>query len=417
MHITTDLLVDRRDPTRTNIRSRESHDAPGDGEILVAIDRFVLTANNLTYALLGDSMGFWSSFPADPPWGRVPAWGHASVVASRHPDVAVGERAFGLMPMSTHLALQPVRVTARAFSDGASHRARLHPLYNRYALQPADAAGSAREQILHAGLHPLFATSFALDEHLAESGFHGAQRLLLSSASSKTALGTAFLLRERHSVEVVGLTSMRHARFVHSTGCYDRVLDYETIDELGATTPSSYVDFSGDRSVREALTRRLGRSLVHDLAVGLTHQGNASDLDPWSGRTAFFGPAQLLKRRAERGTDSVAQRMAESEAHFAVAAAGWLRVVERKGLAAAAELWQGLVGARSDPGEIVAIRVSDDEASETLASQAASEAEERAALSILSDRPSAFGPRQVEMRCSRSGAGAVPPDQSGFTSM
>ena len=40
-----------------------------EGEILVAIDRFALTANNVSYALSGDMIGYWKFFPVAEPWG------------------------------------------------------------------------------------------------------------------------------------------------------------------------------------------------------------------------------------------------------------------------------------------------------------------------------------------------------------
>ena len=47
---------------------------------------------------------------------------------------------------------------------------------------------------------------------------------LLSSASSKTAYGTAFQLAKCEDVHVVGLTSARNVAFCQSLGCYDAVL-------------------------------------------------------------------------------------------------------------------------------------------------------------------------------------------------
>lgn len=36
------------------------------GEVLVKIDRFAITANNITYAVLGDKLGYWQFFPTAP---------------------------------------------------------------------------------------------------------------------------------------------------------------------------------------------------------------------------------------------------------------------------------------------------------------------------------------------------------------
>ena len=46
-------------------------------------------------------------------------------------------------------------------------------------------------------LRPLFITSWLIDDFLADNNFFGADTMLLSSASSKTAYGTAFQLRQR----------------------------------------------------------------------------------------------------------------------------------------------------------------------------------------------------------------------------
>ena len=58
-----DLEVDRNDLHR--MRAVETPAAPLEpGEARLAIDRFGLTANNITYAVFGDAMGYWQFFPA-----------------------------------------------------------------------------------------------------------------------------------------------------------------------------------------------------------------------------------------------------------------------------------------------------------------------------------------------------------------
>ena len=63
---------------RTNFRNTKhiEFDLPNldDGEILVRIDKFGLTANNVSYALSGDQIGYWKFYPAQGNWGRVPIW-------------------------------------------------------------------------------------------------------------------------------------------------------------------------------------------------------------------------------------------------------------------------------------------------------------------------------------------------------
>ena len=129
-----DFLVDRTDLRRTRFApARHSADTSLEpGQILVRIDRFALTANNITYGAVGDMIGYWQFFPAEPGWGRIPVWGFADVIRSRHDALPTGERIYGYFPMSTHLVLQADHVTEATFVDAAPHRAGLPPIYNQY---------------------------------------------------------------------------------------------------------------------------------------------------------------------------------------------------------------------------------------------------------------------------------------------
>ena len=163
-----DLEVDRTDLRRTRLTAgRPLPDEPSAGSVLFRIDSFGLTANNVTYAVVGDLIGYWRFFPAaDEPWGRVPVWGFGDVVASSHADVAEGERYFGYWPMSSHVLLEPVGVGPHGFMDGAAHRADLPPIYNRYQRAPRGPMPTPRRA--RSILQPLFGTSFLLDDWLGE---------------------------------------------------------------------------------------------------------------------------------------------------------------------------------------------------------------------------------------------------------
>src|SRR5262245_13717373 len=210
MHDAVDFLV-RRDDLRTTRFAAPAPDRldPADGQVLLRVDEFAFTANNITYAAAGDLLSYWNFFPTEPGWGRVPVWGFADAVASRCAGVREGARFYGYYPMSTHLAVEPVKVSDAGFVDGAAHRAAMAPVYNQYRAAIADpGAGGEEAQML---LQPLFITAFLIDDYLADHGFFGARRVVLSSASSKTAFGLAHQLAERNGIEVVGLTSPRNA--------------------------------------------------------------------------------------------------------------------------------------------------------------------------------------------------------------
>ena len=176
--------------------------------------------------------------------------------------------------MASHLVIEAADVSKRGLRDAAPHRQGVAPVYNAYARVSADPAFAGRQGDYQALLRPLFMLSFLVDDYLAEENFFGAQSVILSSASSKTAFGLAHLLQaQRQPVRVIGLTSAGHTDFVAS---------------LGAMTPSSamttsrryrrerarvaFVDMAGNSAVRARLHQHFGDLLVYSGRVGLTHQ-------------------------------------------------------------------------------------------------------------------------------------------------
>ena len=67
-----------------------------DGDILVSVERFAFTANNVTYGAAGDTIGYWKFFPATAnesgDWGCLPVWGFAEITSSKCDGLTVGER-------------------------------------------------------------------------------------------------------------------------------------------------------------------------------------------------------------------------------------------------------------------------------------------------------------------------------------
>src|SRR6201993_5027590 len=171
-----------------------------DEALLVKVDRFAFTANNITYAVLSDQLKYWSLFPAPDGFGNIPVWGFGEVIASKHPSVAIGERLFGYFPMATHLVVEAADVSKRGLRDAAPHRQGVAPVYNAYARVSGDAAYAGRQGDYQALLRPLFMLSFLVDDYLAENAFFDARSVILSSASSKTAFGLAHLLHLRKNI-------------------------------------------------------------------------------------------------------------------------------------------------------------------------------------------------------------------------
>jgi hypothetical protein len=283
---------------------------PRAGEVLFTVERFGLSANNVTYAALGDALRYWDLFPAEPGWGRIPVWGYLRVRSSRVPGVETGCRAFGLCPMATEVTLRPVRAGQATFTEGSAGRSQLAGAYNVYSWAD-DAAPDAGDAALV--LRPVFWLSFTLDDHLSRQ-VPRARPVIVTSASSKAALGLAHLLTRR-GVPVTGLTSARHYPFTAGLGLYDRVLPYDRAEAVPAGGPG----------------------------VG------------------FFVPDEIRAPAREWGRPDLEQRFGAALDGFARSARSWLHVVRHRGLGSAAELYQGVrTGRAGSPADAHVVDVTDE---------------------------------------------------------
>ncbi len=354
-----DFLVKRDALDRTRIVEGPAA-VPGPGQAVLSVDSFGMTSNNITYAVFGEAMSYWNFFTAEEGWGRVPVWGFAEVTASSDEGLAEGTRVFGFLPPSTELAVTPERVDERGFTDATPHRGALPAAYNRYLRvdsDPAYDAGREPEQML---LKPLFTTSFLIDDFLDDEGLLEGASVLLSSASSKTALSAAFLLAERNGVEVVGLTSATNVGFVEGLGPYDRVVAYGEIDSLPRGV-AVYVDLAGDTATRASVHRHYGESLRHSAVVGATHHDSVR-LDPGElpgpAPQFFFAPDRVAKRARDWGAEGLESRTTEAWLRYVDWTRGWLRVIRGEGPEAVERAYLELLGGGIDPaaGHVLSMR-------------------------------------------------------------
>ena len=114
----SDFLVKRNDLRECRIVESSVPELEP-GQTLLRVDSFGLTANNVTYAVLGEMMSYWDFFPAENGWGRIPMWGFAEVEQSEAEDVEPGMRVYGYLPPSSYLAVTPAQAGADGFVDGS----------------------------------------------------------------------------------------------------------------------------------------------------------------------------------------------------------------------------------------------------------------------------------------------------------
>ena len=351
----TDFVVARTDLQQCKAIEMQLPDAatlPADA-LLVKVTRFALTANNITYAVLGDQMKYWQLFPAPQDYGNIPVWGFGEVIASKHPNVAAGESLFGYFPMATHLVIEAADVSKRSLRDAAAHRQGVSPVYNAYARVSGDPAFAGKQGDYQALLRPLFMLSFLVDDFLAENEFYGARSVLLSSASSKTAFGLAHLLHLRQGIKVIGLTSASNTEFVRSLGCYHEVVTYDRLTSLPSDAPVAFVDMAGNSELRERLHRHFGDQMKYSGRIGLTHRSSSPDEPPLPGAkpTWFFAPDQIRKRAREWGPGGVDARFSAAWAGFAPKLDHWLTVTEGRGPAAVRAAYLDTLNGRVPPDQ------------------------------------------------------------------
>jgi catechol 2,3-dioxygenase-like lactoylglutathione lyase family enzyme len=346
----SDFLVKRDDLRECRIADSATPE-PAPGQALLRVNSFGLTANNITYAVMGEAMSYWDFFPAEAGWGRVPMWGFAEVERSEAEGVEPGTRLYGYLPPSSHLILTPVGADGSGFVDGSPHRAPLPSAYHRYVASAGDPFYSTDTEAIQMLLRPLFFTSFLADDQLADDGLTERGPIVISSASSKTAIAAAFLLAQREGIELIGLTSPRSAEFVEGLGLYGSCVSYEEIGSL-PRRPATYVDVAGDAEVRQAVHSHYGDELIHSMALGVTHW---EDFGPGEGElpgptpTLFFAPDRVVKRSSDWGRTELEQRVAEAWHPFCEWIGEWLEIVPGEGFEAVRSAYLDVLEGRVAP--------------------------------------------------------------------
>ncbi|WOJ97892.1 DUF2855 family protein [Congregibacter brevis] len=329
-------------------------DALEAGQVLLEVDRFALTANNISYCHVGDLLGYWRFFPTDDEaWGRVPAMGYATVVKSEHADVKTGERVWGFFPMSTHLLINAGLCNEYNFCDVSGHREGLAPIYAQFQRASKNPVYETSREEQDSLLRGLYLTSWLCEDALFDNDFYAAKDCLITSASSKTSIALAHAVQARGALRSVGLTSSRNKAFCEELGCYDTVFTYDEIGDMPKLSAVS-VDMAGDRTVNMALHSHYGDELRYACLVGATHQDGpmgAGETLPGPQPELFFAPAQAAKRSKEWGASEMEKRIATSFVNFRRFADDWLKIRHFDGDTAAQEAFLKVLRGEASPAE------------------------------------------------------------------
>jgi len=330
------------------------------GQIRLAIERFAVTTNNITYAVAGDMLDYWGFFPVDAEWGRVPVMGLATVTESANADIAPGGRYFGFYPMADQVTIS-AKGSGASFVDVGPHRANHAAVYTGFRNVADDATFRDDKVGEYLLLWGMFMTSFLVDDYLADNNFHAASQTLVTSASSKTSISLASCLQRREGHAAIGLTSDRNRAFVESLNLYDQVITYDEVDQLDASVSSGMVDMAGNGTVRSNVHTHFGDQLQFSLTVGATHweEGGASPDLPGPTPEFFFAPGQSAKRAKDWGPDELATRIATAFNALLDSTDQWMTVDHRRGPDGMKHVYDALVNGQADPATGFIVSMTD----------------------------------------------------------
>ena len=348
-----DFLVDKSNLFKTTFE--ESTLVPlEEGEILFKINKYAFTSNNITYAVVGELVKYWEFFPAKKPWGIVPVWGFAEVIASKNAEVKIGERCYGYFPMSDYLKIKPGNVKPHGFFDTSEHRKELAAIYNFYTRNAADPGYQKEKEDFQPIIKPLFATAFLIYHFLKDTSFFEAENIVLTSASSKTALGLAFMLnrnKKEDGKKIIGLTSEKNIQFVKSSNYYDEVISYKDALNKLEKTNSVVVDFAGNSKLIHQIYGLLGDALKHAALIGLTDWRSYNPFKKIPVAKFFFAPTHIQNKYKEWGAEKTNMLLGKAMFGFVQDAEKWIELTYINDEASLADLYLNMLNGDINPSK------------------------------------------------------------------
>ena len=348
----------KQDFSKTQIVEYSANETLQSGEVRASVKHYSFTANNITYAVVGERIRYWEFFPAvesnNAEWGVIPVWGFAEVVESKCDDIPVGERLFGYFPPANELVIKPVHVSQLSFIDGAEHRSTLPPGYNVYRRvgnEPGYSRDFDEERML---LYPLYVTAFCIHDMLQDNNWFDAEQVVVISASSKTSIGTGYAIAEDDTAPtLIGLTSARNRQFVESISVYDQVMDYDQIETIDATKATVIVDMSANGEVIGRLHKHLGDNMKFCSNVGITHWDDVNMGPDFIAERSqqFFAPGHIQKRMKDWGGAKFDQLSTEFIMRTAAKSREWLSIHHVSGLAGLADVYPKVLNGEAPPKE------------------------------------------------------------------
>lgn len=347
------FLIHKTELNNTKIHQEDLPELE-DGDVLLKIDLYAMTSNNITYAVTGHKLRYWQFFPTQEPFGIVPVWGFADVVESKNEGIKVGQRYYGYYPMSSYLKVKAGKVYDRGFTDIAEHRSHLPALYNNYSSVKVQAEKNMAKDGYTSIFRPLFTTSFLNYHFLSDNNFFEADQIVITSASSKTGLSLGYMLKKNQDADgkkVIGLTSTKNVDFVKSTGCYDEVIAYDNIKSELNNTPSTIVDMAGNSGLLSSTSEFLGENLMFISLIGLTDWTSGKDFKELQKSKFFFAPTVAQTMIEKWGPAKTNQEIAQNLSGFIVGVNDWMELAIINDMDTFSNLYHEMLKGKVDPSK------------------------------------------------------------------
>lgn len=325
--------------------------------ILIKIDFFSFTANNATYAALGDSYKYWNFYPTRDAasFGSIPVWGYGTVIQS-NTNIKQGEHIFGYFPPSRFVVFNPIKINPDNFIVSRPDLPQDRLVYNTYIRTNHSYSFKSLvgyEDVISV-FWPLFATGYYLADMITCKNFK-VDKIIVTSASSKTAMSFAYSFKLFGNKQpLIALTSHQNLDFVKSLKLYDQVFSYNQVKEISGSC--IITDFAGNQDLNTSLEKHLGKNRHHTISVGMSHfnpnsklVGFDKEIDSNKRSEIFFAPSFVQQRYRELGKDVAKKREDDDWIRVVPVAKHWIKMEKVFGVEGALDVVRLVIDGKGDP--------------------------------------------------------------------
>ena len=177
------------------------------------------------------------------------------------------------------------------------------------------------------------------------------EEIIVTSASSKTALAFAYLLKNNHpNINLTGITSRKNVDFCSELGIYNNIYNYDNLDDINASK-CSIVDFTGNTDLLIQLQSKVLQELKKCISVGLSHWDNRSLNNGLPLKSElFFAPTHARAKQSEWGSKRFKIRLNQSISDFIKWADNWM-IINKIGIKGIIPIYHQVVSGMIDPKE------------------------------------------------------------------